>query len=90
LTPPWTTYGFKDIFLQDADWEEFHAMADIDAFDDIVGIYLELKDTEGVVWIDRVRFYEGEYVPEEGFGEPQAVDPRAKLATTWASLRAAE
>ncbi|MAF10773.1 hypothetical protein CMK11_09995 [Candidatus Poribacteria bacterium] len=86
---PWTSYGAGDIMIMDGDWEEHWIPVDVTANDDIVGIYLELRDTKGVVWVDRVRFYEGEYVPEEGFGEPQAVDAHAKLAVSWASLRAA-
>lgn len=86
---PWTTYGRKEIMIQDGDWEEHWVIADVNAFDDIIGIYMELRDTKGTVWIDRVRFYEGEYLPEDGFGEAQAVDAQAKLAVSWASLRAA-
>ena len=86
---PWTTYGRKEIMIQDGDWEEHWGIADVNACDDIIGIYMELRDTKGTVWIDRGRFYEGEYLPEDGFGEAQAVDAQAKLAVSWASLRAA-
>jgi len=84
---PWTSYGSADIMIMDGDWEEHWIPVDVTANDDIVGIYLELKDTKGVVWVDRVRFYEGEYFPEEGYGEPQAVDAHAKLALSWGSIK---
>ena len=85
---PWTTYGLKQILIQDGDWEEHWVAADVDAFDNLIGIYMELRDTKGMVWVDRVRFYAGEYVPEDGFGEPQAVDARGKVALSWASIKA--
>ena len=40
-----------------------------------------------MVWIDRVRFFEGEYVVEEGVGEPQAVRARDKLAVAWGAVK---
>ncbi len=84
---PWTTYGFADIMIMPDEWQEHHAEAEIDVDDNIVGVYIELRDTKGMVWIDRVRFYEGEYAVEEGVGEPQAVDARGKAATAWGVVK---
>jgi hypothetical protein len=40
------------------------------------------------MWIDRVRFYEGEFEEEELPGEPSAVTPGGKLAGSWGAIKA--
>lgn len=58
------------------------------ADDNNVGIYVELRDTEGLVWFDHFRLYEGEYVEEELEGILKiAVEPRSKLLSTWAGIK---
>jgi hypothetical protein len=84
---PWTTYGRQEIMIMPDEWVEHFVEAEVDADDNLIGIYIELKDTKGMVWIDRVRFYDGEYAVEEGVGEPQAVRARDKLAVAWASVK---
>ena len=66
---PWTTYGFKEITIQ-KDWQEFWTPVDITADDNIVGIYVELRDSiKGNVWFDAIRFYEGDYEPDAEIGQ---------------------
>lgn len=85
---PWTTYGSKVITITE-EWTEFTTSAAITANDNIVGIYVELRDTVGKTWFDHFRFYEGDYVEEElGKEEKQAVDPKNKIASTWATIKA--
>jgi len=56
--PPWEDYGGKWVTIT-KDWQEFFASVEITENDDIVGIYIELKDDiNGKVWFDAVRFYE--------------------------------
>ncbi|GIX07408.1 MAG: hypothetical protein KatS3mg115_1811 [Candidatus Poribacteria bacterium] len=84
---PWTVYGSTDILI-DVEWKEFWVAANINQNDDIVGIYLELRDTpKGQVWVDYVRFYEGEFEPSEFAEEELAVAPQGKLAVRWADLK---
>jgi len=87
---PWTTYGSKDITIND-EWAEYYTEFTITTDDDNVGIYVELKDTpEGRAWFDRFRFYEGDYEPEELEEAPKiAVEPHSKMASTWAKIKSA-
>ena len=85
---PWTSYAFKEITITD-EWTEFWVTANMTADDPMVGIYVELRDTEGLTWFDRFRFYEGEYIEEELEGmEGKAVKPFSKMSSTWASVKA--
>ena len=60
------------------------------ADDSLVGIYVELHDTEGLTWFDHFRFYEGDYFEEDLEGvEKQAVDPGDKAAGTWGQIKSA-
>jgi hypothetical protein len=86
---PWTVYGSKN-FLIEQDWKEFWTPVLMPVDDNIVGIYLELRDsTKGKVWVDNVRFYEGDYVPEKNLRakQPEAVEPKSKLAIAWGKIK---
>lgn len=84
---PWTSYGSKDIVIQQ-DWQEFWTAVQVPADDAIAGIYLELRDTKGKVWVDAVRLFQGDYVADDTIGQkPRAVEPSSKLATTWADAK---
>jgi hypothetical protein len=87
---PWTTYGSASIRITE-EWIEFHTSADISADDDMVGIYVELRDTVGKVWFDHFRFYEGDYEEEdmEEMEKDIAVEPRGKVACAWARIKEA-
>jgi len=87
---PWTTYGTAAVTITD-EWTEFHATVNISTNDDLVGIYVELRDdTEGMIWFDRFRFYEGDYEPEDLEEAPKiAVKPHSKMASTWAEIKSA-
>jgi hypothetical protein len=85
---PWTSYGSKAITITD-EWTEFWTPVVMTADDDIVGIYVELRDTPSLVWFDHFRLYEGEYIEEDLEGMPErAVQPHSKLASTWAAVKA--
>ena len=86
---PWTSYAFKDITITD-EWTEFWAPVNVTADDEIGGVYVELRDTVGIVWFDNFRLYEGEYFEEDLEGVKKiAVEPHSKLASTWAGVKAA-
>lgn len=85
---PWTSYGSKAITITD-EWTEFWTPVVMPADDEIVGIYVELRDTVGLVWFDNFRLYEGDYVPVDPEGKPvKAVEPHSKLTSTWAAIKA--
>lgn len=85
---PWTSYGSQDITIQ-KEWEEFWIPVTIAVNDNVVGIYVELRDgLEGKTWFDNFRFYEGDYVPDEEIGQQEkAVAAIEKLAVRWAKLK---
>lgn len=84
---PWTTYGSANINITD-EWKEFHTAVNITVDDELVGIYVKLQDTEGLTWLDRFRFYEGDYEEEDLTEIPKiAVEPHSKVASTWAAIK---
>jgi len=85
---PWTAYGSKDITIQQ-EWTEFWTTVTMPIADNLVGIYVELKDSiKGNIWFDDFRMYEGDYEPDPELGQkPKAVDPQNKLNITWGKLK---
>lgn len=85
---PWTSYGSKNITIQ-KEWEEFWTTVEMTADDNLVGIYVELRDSiKGDVWFDNFRLYEGDYEPDEELGKKNlAVDAQGKLAIAWGQLK---
>ena len=83
---PWTGYGSKNIQITD-EWTEFWLEANITDNDNIVGIYVEMRDTVGKIWFDHFRFYEGKYIEEALGQKPKAVEPNNKIAATWAKVK---
>ena len=84
---PWTSYGSKNITITE-EWTEFWTPVVMTADDSLVGIYVELRDSPGLIWFDRFRLYEGEYIEEDIEGmEKIAVEPRSKVVSTWASVK---
>ncbi|MBC8235460.1 carbohydrate binding domain-containing protein [bacterium] len=85
---PWTSYGSKNFTIGE-DWQEFYTAVEMTADDDIVGIYVELRDNlKGQVWFDDFRLFEGDYVPDPELGEVDfPVDYRGKLSVTWGQIK---
>lgn len=83
---PWTNYCKHYITITD-EWTDFWAPVDAFVDDDLVGIYVELRDNREIsIWFDYFRLYEGDHILEF----PRiAVEPRTKLASTWAAIRSA-
>ena len=81
---PWTRYGERNFTITDK-WTDFWTPVNAFVDDSLVGIYATLiDDREGSVWFDYFRLYEGDYIDEF----PRiAVEPRTKLASTWAAIR---
>ena len=84
---PWTTYGSKPVTLK-KEWDEYN-LTFTQPVDDAIGrVDFFLGTTEGDIWIDHVRLYEGEYF-NDGIRElpEQTVKPQVKLLTTWGKIK---
>ena len=81
---PWTAYGEKMMTIT-PEWAEYYV--EFKPAVDVVPSSLTLHIAEVMVnfWMDDVRWYEGVYEPAEGV--PFAVEPKAKLAVTWADMK---
>lgn len=87
---PWTSYASKAITITE-EWTEFWTPVVMTANDALVGIYVEMKDTEGLTWFDRFRLYEGDYFQEDLDGIPRiAVESSGKLSATWAAVKSGQ
>jgi len=80
---PWDGYGREDFEITQ-EWQEFWITFTAPISHDVwLRIALGLSDTN--LWVDNVRFYEGEYVEEAG--PESAVNPAGGLLTTWGEIR---
>ena len=84
---PWTNYVSKPITLKN-EWDEYNLTFTQPVDDDMGRVDFFLGTTEGDIWIDHVRLYEGEYF-NDGVRElpGQPVEPQSKLPITWGTIR---
>ena len=85
---PWTGYGEKMVWVTE-EWGEFHTTTPVMPVTvNPAQITFHVAFDANEIWMDYVRFYEGDYVPpdigEQGF----AVRPKDKLAAVWGELKA--
>ncbi|MBM3215629.1 hypothetical protein FJZ36_12025 [Candidatus Poribacteria bacterium] len=80
---PWTAYGEAQKNVT-TEWAEYYVQFKPNV--DVVPASLTLHIAEVPVnfYMDDVRWYEGTYVPADGV---KAVEPKAKLAVSWAELK---
>jgi hypothetical protein len=84
---PWTTYGNQPITLKN-EWDEYNLTFTQPVDDDIGRVDFFLGTTEGDIWIDHVRLYEGEYFNDEVRELPERpVEPQNKLPITWGIIK---
>ena len=84
---PWTNYKTQAVTLT-PEWKEFNVTFKQPEDDPIGRVDIFLGRADGDVWIDHVRLYEGDYFNDEVREMPdEAVEPAAKLATTWANIK---
>lgn len=84
---PWASYSRQSFDIND-EWKEYW-MTFTAPVDTLVRIDIRLGMSAEDVWLDNIRFYEGEYVEEEEEEIGQAVLPGASnLFTTWARIKA--
>lgn len=84
---PWTVF-FNQTFAVDKEWQEYSVVftPNVDNFQDHWFAF-HVADSDIPIWFDNVRYFLGEPKDEEGSTLKQAVDPNAKLATTWGEIR---
>lgn len=85
---PWTVFH-NQIFAVDTEWKEY-SLTFTPAVDNFQDHWLafQVADSDILIWFDDIRYFLGEPKDEVG-REPmdQAVDPDAKLTTTWARIK---
>ncbi len=82
---PFFTY-LSEEFPVDTEWQEYFGTFDAAQDSDNVSISVRIGESDIDMWVDDIKFYEGEYVPSDE-QEPEAVEARDKLATTWGNIR---
>ena len=82
---PWFTFLSEQVEIG-PEWSEYFGTFDATQDSDNVSISVRVGELDIDVWVDDIRFYEGEYVPSE-LQKEKAVAARGKLATTWGSIK---
>ena len=85
---PWTSYGRKTMNLTE-EWAEYWSEWTQGPAIPSVWLRFAMGQIATDFWVDNVRFYEGEYEPDEELGRVQAVEPGGKLAALWAGIKQA-
>jgi len=82
---PWDEYGRKEVEVNE-EWQEYWTTFTA-SLSEAVWPRIALGQSDISIWVDNVRFYEGEYVEEEGLGREEAVEKAGKLIMTWAEMK---
>ena len=81
---PWTGYNAKRVNIA-AEWAEYFVEFTPDEDVSPASLTLHVAFEPSTIWLDHVRWYEGEYTP----GDLQTdVEPQGKAAAVWGSLKA--
>jgi hypothetical protein len=84
---PWTNYGSQAITLKN-EWDEYNLTFKQPVDDDMGRVDFFLGTTEGDIWIDHARLYEGEYFDDAIRGLPERpVEPESILPITWGVIK---
>lgn len=84
---PWNGFGETQVQVTE-EYQEFWTEWNVGGNDIVpASLTLHVQFDAATIWMDDVRWYEGDYEPSEG-GAPQAVDPIGKAATTWGQMKA--
>ena len=82
---PWDEYGRESVEVN-GEWQEYWTTF-IATLSGAVWPRIALGESDVNIWVDNVRFYEGEYVEDEDMGAPSAADPAGKFLMTWAGIK---
>ena len=80
---PWDEYGRIGIEVNE-EWQEYWTTFPA-SVSGPVWPRIALGESDTNIWVDNVRFYEGEYVADAG--TESAVNPAGRILTTWAGIR---
>ena len=84
---PWFTFLSEEVVI-DTEWTEYFGTFDAGQATTNASISLRIGESDINVWVDDIKFYEGEYVPTELVEGPQmAVRARGKLAAMWGNVK---
>lgn len=84
---PWTGYGEKMVWVTE-EWQEFHTTTPVmPSAVNPAEITLHVAFDVNELWIDYVRFYEGDYVRPEIGGGGFPVKPEGGLASVWGRIK---
>ena len=83
---PWAVLGVSENIELESEWQEYHFTFDaLEDFDN-TRLAMQLAGSPETVWLDHVRFYEGDYVSDPDAGA--AAEPMGKMASTWGTIKA--
>jgi len=84
---PWFTFLSEEVVI-DTEWTEYFGTFDAAQASTNVSISVRIGESDIDVWVDDIKFYEGEYVPTELEEGPQiAVLASGKLTTMWGNIK---
>ena len=83
---PWFTFLNEEVAI-DTEWREYFGTFDAARDSSNVSISVRIGESDIDVWVDDIRFYEGEYVPTEVEKEQYVILTEEKLTGTWGNIR---
>jgi hypothetical protein len=85
---PWDEYGRESVQVNE-EWQEYWTTFTA-SISGAVWPRIALGESDVSIWVDNVRFYEGEYVEEEDLETQNAVGPASKLLMTWGRIKGSD
>jgi len=86
---PWDNWSMQEFNIT-PEWQEYWVTWNSPAVDKNARIRIPMGYSKEKVWVDHVRFYEGQYKEEDLGGlviNKKLVEPLGKLAITWAKVK---
>lgn len=86
---PWNTLGPSEEIMLEPEWKEYHFTFTATQNFDNTRLSIQLAGSKDTVWVDHVRFYEGEYIEEKikDIGKGKAVTPINKSISKWGNIK---
>jgi hypothetical protein len=82
---PWDEYGRKQVEVNE-EWKEYWTTF-TSAVSSPIWLRIALGTSKVSIWMDNVRFYEGQYAEEEDLKRDNAIHPVGKLSDCWGSIK---
>jgi len=89
---PWTNIFRIENIPVTTEWQVWYHTFEADFTDENMVFLFSFSRSSNmnptvVMWIDNIRFYEGDFEEEDLLGKPKAVDPAGKLAGSWGLVK---